>query len=98
LRSGGSGHHVGIVWDVVGSSVKTIEGNTFSSSSFHVRRDGCKIKLGAEEYGILSRMRPISKVDSFIHIEELFGKETFKYEGSDAFLADSGASCPVESM
>jgi len=43
-RSGGSGYHIGFVWDVVdnGRTIRTIEGNTWSGSFFHIRKTGCK--------------------------------------------------------
>jgi surface antigen len=90
-RSGGSGYHIGFVWEVInnGTAIKTIEGNTWSGSSFHVRKTGCKIKLVANEYGILSRARPVKNIDSFIHIEEMFNDLIAEFPKSDAMLADS---------
>ena len=69
-----------------------------SSSSFIVRKDGCKIKLNPEEYGILSRMRHTNSIYKFIHIEEVFGEDIKDYPGSEAFLADAvyGDSCNID--
>jgi surface antigen len=87
-RTGGSGYHIGLVWDVSGKNIKTIEGNTYSSSGFIVKAGGCKVKLGAKEYGIMSRMRPIANIHQFVHIEELYGATTSEYEPTQALLAD----------
>jgi len=89
-RSGGSGYHIGFVWEVSadGRTIKTIEGNTWSSSSFHVRKTGCKIKLGNNEFGILSRTRRTDAIYSFIHIEELFDTLVVDFPRSAAMLAD----------
>lgn len=100
-RDGGSGYHVGFVWDVnPDGSIKTIEGNTYGSSSFHVRKDGCKIKLNPTEYGILSKARRPSKIDCFVHVEEMFDSDIVEIQRSTAMLADEppteGTYCNTE--
>jgi hypothetical protein len=106
-RSGGSGYHIGFVWEVSpnGRTIKTIEGNTWSGSSFHVRKTGCKIKLDMNEYGVLSRARPIANIDSFVHIEEMFDATVQDFPKSAAMLADAipsqhladtGGSCSID--
>ena len=40
-------------------------------------------------------MRPINKIDYFVHVEERFDSATTRFQGSSAFIADSGASCSM---
>ena len=101
-REGGSGYHVGFVWEVLNNqSIKTIEGNTWSGSSFHVKADGCKTKLNYGEYGILTRARLTSSIDCFVHIEEMFEDKNnvlvMDFPKSAAMLADKGV-CNIEEL
>ncbi len=88
-RSGGSGYHIGLVYKIIDGGFESIEGNTYSSNSYIIDKDGCAIKLGANEYGILTRPRTINKDIEFIHIEELYGNEIFTYPDSNQYLADT---------
>lgn len=96
LRSGGSGRHVGLVWQVIGENIQTIEGNTYCSSCYYIQ-NGCKVKLGNNEYGIVTRLRPSQKnlkyaPHCYIHVEELFGTTPLvDIPKTEAMLADKPA-------
>ncbi len=94
-RGGGSGYHVGIVWKVDGNAVETIEGNTWCGSCFAISKTGCKVKSGTEEYGILTRKRPISRIAHFVHIQNLYGEDLATFEASKTYLADAPATAPT---
>lgn len=92
-RSGGSGYHVGVVWQLInnGNSIQTVEGNTYCSSCYIIDNEGCATKLNPNEYGILTRRRPTKKVYKFIHIEELYDNDIIARDLTDvqyAGLAD----------
>jgi hypothetical protein len=94
-RNGGSGYHIGLVYKLLGNKFRTIEGNTYSSSSYILQKDGCAIKLGPNEYGILTRLRNVKPEMQFIHTEEMFSKETSTYPDSPQYLAESDVLCEI---
>ena len=87
-RNGGSGFHIGLVYKIIDGGFQTIEGNTYSSNSYIIDKEGCATKLGSNEYGILTRSRQNNSNIEFIHIEELFGKELFSYPDGGQYLSD----------
>jgi len=88
-RNGGSGFHIGLVYKIIDGGFETIEGNTYSSNSYIIDKEGCATKLGANEYGILTRPRTNNSNFEFLHIEELYDNNIIEFPSSEQYLSDS---------